>query len=119
MNNVIIVIFGSIPKKLVETALDVLGFIALWPPAYYKGRGSKDLALYAVWRCQGDQVASQRSLILLGDSGIIQHICRWHKALNPKYLDFKHSNINQLYWVRVLFSFGYTDYTPKSPGHQS
>ena len=45
MNNVIIVIFGSIPKKLVETTPDVLGFIALWPPAYYKGRGSKDLAL--------------------------------------------------------------------------
>jgi len=74
---------------------------------------------YAVWCRQGAQVASQRSLILLGDSGIIQHICRWHKALNPKYLEFKHSNINQLYWVRVLFSFGYADYKPKSPGQQS
>ena len=55
---------------------------------------ARNTSPYAVWRRQGAQVASQRSPILLGHSDIIQHICRWHKALNPKYLESKHSNIN-------------------------
>jgi len=39
--------------------------------------------------------------ILPGGSSIIQHICRWHKALNPKGLRLKHNKFNQLYWMKT------------------
>jgi len=67
----------------------------------YKGRGQNQTSPYAVWRRQGARAASQRNPILLGGNSIIKHICRWHKALNPKELKLIYGEITQLYWMRT------------------
>ena len=101
---------GSTPKKLVKTAALRLGFIAFEPPVYFikDGTGYRCHPEFipakagTVWHRQGAQVASQRSPILLDDGSIIQYLCRWHKALNPKRLKLKYSKIDQLYWMRAV-----------------
>ena len=91
----------QLQKSWCKTAALRLGFIALRPPAYIKGRGQNQTSPYAVWHRQGARVASQRSPILPGDSKVIQHVCRWHKALNPKKLRLKYPKIKQLFRMRT------------------